>query len=266
VALVVCLSAALGSTLFWPRQEQEPHPAGVGGQHEVEALEQALVKGDAVPLLGPAGPPKYYRFSTEKARPPLDCASNQVFTVEASAITLLQLLPHVSVARYRITAEVWHQGGEDGAVGLYFAHQEQQGAQGPEHGFAVLWLTERGRKPHQANLSLYLGVEVGQRPSLNNQHSELLRIGLAPNPQGPSWRHAIVTVDSAGVEVSLDGMPPGKVETSTLEHTLGVLDTMKNHPVPQAVIPKPLPSQAALGLYVREGKAAFRNVSVIPNP
>jgi serine/threonine protein kinase len=113
------------------------HSSPLGGQSpsqdnaEKERLEQLaqlrsqLAAGIPVQILDDSFVPRYYRWVTERSRPPITPAPNTGrLHLQSWGLCLVELLPDVPVDRYRISADIRHADSRNGYVGLYFAAED----------------------------------------------------------------------------------------------------------------------------------------------
>ncbi|MFO0847842.1 MAG: serine/threonine-protein kinase [Gemmataceae bacterium] len=258
VVTVVC---AVGVLSWGPR----PAP---GPPLSAEAIGAALTRGEPVTLIPASGPPAWVRWRLPggTAR-----AEGRTYTVESWGLGLLELAPDPGTGRFRLSAEVRHEeSDENGAAGVYVGH-EAVGPPGADstHVFVRLAFNDI-RQGTPVSLRRHVHT-AGNRGGLwDLQLSGVVRDFGPPAGRGlAGWRRVAVEVDEANLTgVWGDGQRVGPVPVPTLERaTEAELSAARRrspgHPYASRVNPRFLP-RGGLGVYVRRGVAAIRNVRLEP--
>jgi hypothetical protein len=191
------------------------------------------------------------------------------FTVKAAEPVFLELLRDPQ-GSYRLSAEVCHRStGKRALVGLYFANG-QLPTPGASSEFCTLSFDDQGARyvlPDGTRRSR-ADVRVRQyRPAdgvrfdcpVCAEHFPPANLGVGPHPY--PWRHLAVEVTPQGIEAFWEGRTIGRVARPDLVQRFKQFRLM-NEPAP--VGEPPFGPRQSLGLYVSDGKASFRRVTVQP--
>jgi serine/threonine-protein kinase len=284
VAVGLLLAGGLLGTAFWPKPPPED-PVGA-----IKAIEARLDQGEKVELVGKTGDPAWSRLLVGERQTQLFTEDDDTFSIRAEKYCLLELARDPRWDRYRIRAEVRHRRSEEvGAVGFYFARREYADPEGPIHfgltetfddvhdeieRFKILPDFAKNRPPPKGNavhlkLQWFTAGTQGKRWDVATGACarELFR---AAGPFSPTWRVLAVEVAPERVR-AFWGEPPqlvGEVVPGDLVKEFNKqLDWVrKKRPGEgrgRGVAPEFLP-RGGLGLYVMQGSASFRRVSVEP--
>jgi hypothetical protein len=262
--------------VFWPREQplfpsrvDGPQLAAVerGGPDELARHGKALRDQQPAVLLGPEGAPSYYRTRTQLARPSIYVSAREPLVIEASDLALVELLPEVPLGDFRLSAEVDDRSDARGEVGLYLGHWERLGAGQREHWLAALSITDlKPKQPRRELLLLQACEKAGVLVS--HQRADFQRGELPPRQDPPGWRTLTVDVAEQGLTIHWEGQPPERFALADITHAWKSFqigqDQIDQPPAPQAA--PPFARQGGLGLFVWNGRAAFRNVVVAPTP
>ncbi len=148
-ALLTAAALLLGFAAVWafsPRREAAAPAAPLSDDERDEqayrqatgAAEQALLKGETVPLIRPDSPSVAYRwrFGQGRVMLPADPGGGGRVVVQSAVPSLVELLPAVDCPALRIRVEMRQEfdyGGGDGDLGVYFAHRQYLSAEGDQH-------------------------------------------------------------------------------------------------------------------------------------
>jgi hypothetical protein len=217
-------------------------------------------------LVGAAGLPEWFAWRTEKARPlPSDSAPGGTFVLESRELGLLELLPDVPSDRYLFEAEVRLDPGNDGSAGLYFAADERAAPDRLEERFTVFRIADFGPFAGVVRLEWWRYVE---RDGSRRRPISSWGVPAKPPPLGPagSWHSLKLTVAPEGVTASCDDSAlPTVSPDEQKRRTTGWWEGQEWGPNPPPP-PPPFAPSGGLGLFVRNGRVFFRNVSVTPLP
>jgi serine/threonine protein kinase len=275
--LIVLLILSMGAAGTWAiftyfspearkRQRQEQALASI--QHEG-------AEGRSVTLVGPLGPPKWYRWRTERDRPPLPELRKWPLKLPSiEGISLLDLMLDPQQNSYRFFAEVAPANNSRMEMGLYFVCEELATATGPEHCFGLFRLTSNLYQVTSAQLAI-AAYHEGDVNEESEWHEFLIpfktQMGSAPLVPPPlivddkkiPWRRIEVHVTPDAVRAFCNGCQMGGFSLPGQWRKLN-LWWRTTHKAPFQ-LPTFHP-RGSLGLYVREGPAYFRNVTVEPLP
>jgi tRNA A-37 threonylcarbamoyl transferase component Bud32 len=177
------------------------------------------------------------------------------YLVSSSDLSLLEFGDGIRWPGYRLEAEVRHDESARGEVGVYVGRKGWQTARGTEHTFCKVGFAD----------GLRLG---GGRTELVFHH--LAGRGLSGatlgyrgfTPAGPGvakvWHRVVVEVTSRELHVFWDGTSLGKVAVPQIEERAD--GVMKEVPGDGALFDP----AGGFGLYVYDGAASFRKVTVRP--
>jgi hypothetical protein len=241
----------------------------------VRAALLRLGRGEKATLLGATGEPIYSRWVYSQGAHVVPDENDGVFTLSAMHTCLLELLPNLPVTHYRFEAEVRHDetGKSDtGSVGIYCLHAAQPTKQGVEHLFCMLHFNDRKAefpvgpllKPTRMEASIRFGVQRRRDPSPADGQDALLGKRFDPitkqNEHAKTWRRLAVEVRPDGIEAFWEGQSIGRVSRERLEGAAKLTSTSSPNPEYR---PDFWP-RGGLGLFIWNGVASFRNVSVEP--
>ena len=241
----------------------------------LKPLQRDLAEGKSVTLVDEVGPPKWYRWRTEKGRAPLPRLRIRPLHLESIYHSMLDLLPDPQQFSYRFSAEVRSDSNEEyKEIGLYFACEVIATPAGPEQCFGLFRLSVRDNQVTKADFCLvgYTEVDVNEEsnwheyfPCANLQPKPFPNIppALAANPSLTLWRQLEVYVRPDRVQAFCDGCLVGDYADAKAQERF-VRAWRAMHP-PAFPVPA-LSTRGGLGLYVGGGSAEFRNVVVEPLP
>jgi serine/threonine-protein kinase len=235
-----------------PSREQSLDPA-------LDKLQRDLAAGKTCTLVGKTGVPAYFRWRTEKQRPPLVQGPGPL-VLESFALSLFELVPDPQQDSYQLSAQVHLRATNEGEAGLYFLEEERPTPAGPEHGFFALTFADRGFLASRVQLKLVHYCESTPAKGLNRLESLFVDQPLAPR----KWHDLRVMVRTGTIVAACDGKPLSRINLVGRKEEIGMrwsqLHRMKANPPP---VPA-LGSRSSLGLFVRRGTASFRNVVITP--
>jgi serine/threonine-protein kinase len=292
--LLVCALVAALAALRPPA----PIPEVEAKRRREEALAATLhdlAAGEPRTLVGEVGLPGWYRWRTERERPPLPPRLHRPLDLVSYTVCLLELVPDPQCEHYRFSAEVRHQEASRGRAGIFFAADEWVTPRGPEQRFGALTFSRRverlgslrmeysrlaevspAREPLRSKVQIPLApFDLGKKDPVLDARA----VGLLGSPRGqgplsaasllagrslessPTWHKLAVEVTPSAVSAFWD---------DRLVHTLSRGDRQRlttrwwaalRHEGP----PPAFANRGSLGLLVVEdGAASFRNVTVRP--
>jgi serine/threonine protein kinase len=235
-------------------------------------FQRALAEGKSVTLVEQVGPPKWYRWRTQKGRPPLPEQRKWPLQLDSVQIgpCLLELLPDPQQSSYRVSAEVRPVNHNRHEFGLYFACEELAMPNGPEQLFGLFRLLAEDGQVTKARLCL----ELTHNPDVNGEISrrewipryqppDFSTVPPSPaiNPREVPWRRIQVVVHSDTIQAFCDDRLIGEFSMAD--------QRMKIHSVWRTMYPFPCPlpmlsPRGGVGLYVCDGSVYFRNVTIEP--
>jgi hypothetical protein len=213
------------------------------------------------------GPPEVvWRMGQETTDTALD-GPEAVFSAVSRRTAILELCPSPPWPHYRFEAEVRHDDSlGDSAVGLCFGYQEVVGDTGVQRGFCHLSFADRGdRGRGRGHVTLWMerdrppapGRSANRGVILGNKNNGLGHPIVGPGP----WRRLAIEVTGETLRAFWEGeMIREVVRDEWLRE--GALLSMDYPALP----PTAFPPAGGLGLYLKQGKASFRQVLVKPLP
>ena len=247
-------------------------------------VDRAIRSGERVVLIGPTGPPRWYRQPVDITT--LSADPSSVFQVDAGSAALIELAPAAHHDRYRLSAELRTRASKTTGSwsGIYFAHNH---GPGNPTGFVERLVVVR----HRRNL---LAQVPGNEPVNVHDFLVLSRDGVTilnypspfgvhyykPNPLGMNepWRYLEVEVTPETIRAQwreedgrlqligtmknniVDAIPVDSFHQGT-QWRAKELDDKKWKDVPRRIEYKP---RGALGLFVEKAVVDFRNVVYEP--
>lgn len=275
--LIGLLLAAAGGVGVWTLfVYRSPEAIKQRSQELVLAsLQRELAEGKSITLVGPVGPPLYYRWRTEKGRAPLPEQAKRPLELDSGpGPLLLELLRDPQLTSYRFSADVrliLNREKIRSEIGLYFAWQELATRAGPEQCFKLFQLVSLNAQTTAEHLFFgYIEQDTNGRrrqqkvvPSSTAPPEHIFRVPLPPDAERNKqpWRRIEVQVTPVDVRGFCDGLPMGHYVIAQEQARLSA-NWQKGH---QGDSPLPtFPLRGGLGLYVYNGPALFRNVVVEP--
>jgi hypothetical protein len=258
LALLACCAVPAWFAWQWHNDlEQQSH---ADPERQLQHIESQLENGLEVPLLDPAGTPRWFRWRTGESEAKLD-AKDGICFINCRTWALAELLPAVKTIPFRLEATVKHDdGNESGMTGLYFCHSEAPAASG-RHYFGTINFAERGSwTTGMARFDLF-----GWHEPTQVQDQSVGRAPIGPPmpfaPKAGKWRHLAVEVRANSVCVFFDGVRHG-------DYLYGKLDREGRYTMPQSrrwrhqPFPTTFRPGMAVGLVVFRSTAYFRSVTI----
>jgi serine/threonine-protein kinase len=244
----------------------------------LQASQAQLRSRQPVTLIGNAGPPAWFRMGLGGAILLKSPRQAEPFSFESlEPACLVELLPALPIDHYRFRAQVLHDStAGNSEVGIYFGHSSHPHEHGLEHCFCTLtfddWENKVALNPQRPDRTSEVGLRLW-RCCPEGKSCGFLTCGISkPFPgtqaQGadpPQWRHLAIEVSPTAFKFSWQGECFGEISRERLMRTFTSLRKTRPGGLAIDLDPQFLP-QDALGLFVRRGKAQFRNVVVEPLP
>jgi serine/threonine protein kinase len=280
--LVLVTGATILLTLMRSTPEDQARKA-------LQRVEAAMKSGDRVTLVGPKGPPQWSRQVISAVDSRISTDPLTIFQVDANSAALIELAPAAPHEQYRISAEVRMLSCKDGGseAGFYFAHDT-----GPAEpaGYVERLLVVQFRRNRLvremtsdwAHVNDYFllsrdGATSLEEPMSLGGHSytidrnamdepwRYLQVDVTPREIRSSWRERDGTLHLIGVanEIKKTVAPILVDQIQKLSQSRSrFLDEDCNSLLRRTEF-KP---NGALGLFVQNGVAEFRNVVYAPLP
>jgi serine/threonine-protein kinase len=256
-------------------------------------MQAQLARGEPVELLGATGPPHWSRWWLREKDANSLVESDGTFIVHGWPHTLLELLPDTrGHSRYRIRTEIRHLKGDDtGTVGLYFAGTPRRQVTAPVllvtfddvHDEAARFnkafdsLPPDARKGTPRSTGNMVRLECAScadragAPDLGNFSAPLAKECFKPSGytgHAGDWRSVAVEVSPDVIRIFFDDKPVGEISPAWIEERNRVkLRQVREREPGNAALAGLVPEldlQGALGLYLFESYASFRNVRFEP--
>ena len=251
-----------------------------------------LRRGEALELVGATGKPRWSRWWLGEKNGKTLLGADGTFVVHGWPLTLLELLPDTSgQSHYRIHAEIRHiKGGQQGAVGFYFAGTTHRETSVPVLSFLCLNYNDlhgavdgwNRLPPHARKLvpkPKGNRVRLTARYYADSEEKKPLRLAttfVAPELFGPAghatrpgeWRTVRVEISPSRIRAFWDDrfvgeVIPSHVEKRTRESLRAIHKREPDNLGLEGLVPG-LDPQGGLGLYLYESYASFRHVRVEP--
>jgi eukaryotic-like serine/threonine-protein kinase len=281
VALLLLLvgGLSLGASLYF-RPQKLPEPA--------PSVEDFLAQGQAVTLLGQRGEPGRIEFAAGRGAKAAASPSG-VFSVSAWDQAFLELVKDPRCTHFRLRGEIRHGDGvASSAVGFYACRVAYKAPGGQAHLCAALYfndasderqLNDKFRKTLDPKIApprppgnrlmiephLYAdGLDKPWKPGV-----AAIRIQyFEPAVGKDKWRPLEMEVTADAIHGAIDDMKGGFLPASTfVEATreyVTTVPTIKPDDFCPCIKPIAFVPRGGVGLYVRNGTAAFRNVVLEP--
>jgi serine/threonine-protein kinase len=262
--LLLAGAAAAAATLaLWPADPDRP----------LRAITADLARGKECTLIGPMGPPAWFRWWGREAAPQVSPAADGSFTINDWDYGFLELLPDPQTKAYLFSADVRQHETRGGSAGLYFGRSTAD-TSGPEiHFLCEYGFCEADREGGPVNLRLNLrrwlfapiaasGPRTGTKACVERQDPNLTR------KSGP-WGRLALRVTPAEVRIFWQGQEVGRRSRTELQQDMRQWRLVEREQLEAlgfaAARPDPpLAARGGLGLFVSSCLASFRNVTIEP--
>jgi hypothetical protein len=244
-------------------------------QQALMTLTQDLDLKKKVVLIGEKGSPGYFVLKTDKAVAKIVEASDGAFSVQDWDHGLVELVPDPRLERYRFSAEVRHekQTNQESRVGIYFGLSEHLIGETLKYyhcNVAFNDLVDCGPPDangvHQGNL---VALQIYRQPQVGEPEQKAFVFNvdtrfLPARPVGAlgPWRKIAVEVRPDSIKLFWQSRCFATTPRAAL-----MMSARPLIPRPEVFLPNNPPQFAprdGLGLFVSQGVASFRNVTVEP--
>jgi hypothetical protein len=233
---LLCVAALVVFAFLFPRDNAAENPIiNKGGYQEV--------------LLGQTGPPEKFRWLLgERTVTKISKDANEPFSFTTTDLALLELLPRPPVKTYRLEVEIWHQNAVNDFVGVFLGHRILDSEQSRQHTFMNVSFADIGQL--KGKVYTTIRIEGGK----GHVHAFGPSLAFPPREVASAvrWRPLAVHVGSQVITVNFDGRLVGNVARAELEKRFQGISNGKVGFDPEG----------ALGLYLSQGTASFRNAVV----
>jgi tRNA A-37 threonylcarbamoyl transferase component Bud32 len=229
-------------------------------------MEAKLARGEAVTLIGETGMPLWSRWLDRKGI--VDSRSEREegpFAFEGETDTLLELCHNPQISNYIFEADIWqksHRSGEFGVAGLYFLHEQQNN----DHSCCALCFSEFAHefRDNPATAQVKLAI-CARRDDLRDAMTMHAVKGLMFEPARGDmvWRHLRVEVRPLNIRAFWGRELIGEATREELHREFPFL--LASSPEFRSMDPG-FPAQPALGIFLSNAAAAFRNIKICPLP
>jgi serine/threonine protein kinase len=252
-------------------------------------LADSLAAGRPVTLIPETGSSVLSKWRTSGEGAKYETLRDGTFRIHSTiGLSLLELLPDPGLDSYRFRAQMRHDHSEiQGGIGLYFGHQEIKTPEGIVHLFVQLTfndvrsesegLPEEMRKLPEARKRnpVFFKPRIWSDP---NYGAEWDLFGTGPDPdlvevsgiRGDRWRDLTIEVRASDIRAYWEKVIPVgdpfrriEIDKAFIEMKETRLKAKPNAKSLLALEAKFNP-KGGLGIYVREGSVAVRNVVVEP--
>ena len=261
-AMLILLAALMGGVLVATSSPPSRPPARLRPD-----LQQRLLRGEKVLLIGPTGRPPGGRWLGVHGALAGPLGKENTLTLNHGiALVLYELVPEQPLRRYRYRAEVRHVASTGRSrVGIFFGHGQWTRPQGTiEHFQWDFTFNDLPDAPRNVGLKLRHHRDPSERRGTNNTvgaPARPLRSRLRPGER-PPWHRLAVEVDEQAVTTYFDGVQMQQWPRARWRKDVAALFDL----LPPAAGNVPAWSRGGLGLFVYRGAASFRNVVLEPLP
>jgi hypothetical protein len=225
------------------------------------ALEQQLLRKEPVPFLDEQGRLAWSRWNIRQgvlSHPP---DAPDALALASHDTCLLELLPDPQLDSYRLSAQVRHDQGRNGEVGLYVLRSGQVTEDGPEQCYARLTFNDQvawGAEDPQGKVRKSVAAFDLERYCLSRNSPMSSRLCDRLDNPNVDWRQLVIEVRPHLIQCWWDHVPLEPVPRETLL-------AHKSHIANQSSSFDPtFAPRQGLGLYVCEARASYRRVLVEP--
>jgi serine/threonine-protein kinase len=237
----------------------------------------ALRRGRAVTLVPDRGPPRWSRWVLGEEVPAPSPFHDGAFTISTTRLRLLELMPEMPAAGYRLSAEVRHDRRVTlDQVGLYFAFDTHRHDGQEEQTFCALTFNDRAAADGTDRGGGVLKLS-GWRYNVTTDRLDEGRVlcrhtfrpAVAEAPPRHPWRRIVFEVRPDRVEVSWaddaggELAPVGAVTFDAITQAYSFQSDMLEPAHVPRLVPQPSP-RLAVGLFLYPGVVSYRNVVVEP--
>jgi hypothetical protein len=252
----VALVAIVAAGVLWMPPEATPEPL-------LKAIKRQLAGGKKVTLIGETGSPDWHQWTFGKGAI-TDCPlRDQTFYFHGFEPALLELLPGPLPDRFIFRAEVRHVLSDSGEVGIFFAHRRHVTRQGVEHCYCELGFNDWKRQSSLVALHLRRLRERGQLPAFDYQGTTgtSLPIDVLLGGVQRPWRVLTVMVTPEQIQAFW-----GKQRIADPLRRAFIVRRAQQvlQDNPELDPTKEFLPRGGLGIYVQQGGASFRRVTVEP--
>ncbi len=244
-------------------------------QAALKAHEDDLKQQEKVILIGAQGRPGYFRWKTDENPAKIADLPDGTFSVQNWEHGLIELLPDPQLERYRFSAEVRHekQSNHESRVGIYFLRSEHPVAETVAHCYCNVAFNDLVNVALPDKNGIQAGNAAGLEAHRQSSAGLVQHVFCLPNaathfdPARPvgavgPWRKIAVEVQPKTIKAFWAGKSIATVPRDSLKFCAKWLTSRPNEPA-LATAP-PFRSSGGLGLFVSQGIASFRNVTVEP--
>jgi hypothetical protein len=244
-------------------------------QDALEVITRDLDAGKTVKLIGEGGGPAYFRWRTDDSLAKIPETPDGIFSVQHWEFGLLELLPDPRHDHFRFSAEVRHEREplREGKEGIYFGHSEHPDGNTSAHFYCAVAFNDLIEQvavnavPNQ-NAKNTVRLEAHRQPPKGIYHdtADILGTNFLFTPAvalgAPRlWRNLAVEVRPEAIEFSWEGKWIAKTTRANLMKSAR---TLLSGPDDPATMNPQFAPRDGLGLFVTQGVASFRNVTIEP--
>ncbi len=243
-------------------------------QEALEVITRDLDAGRTVTLIGEEGNPAYYQWRTDDSLGKITEAPEGTFSVQNWESGLLELLPDPRHQHYRFSAEVLQERESlrEAKVGIYFLHSELSDGNSIAHFYCNVALNDlfdldaNNAAPDQKGQNR-VRLEAHRQPRKGFHQittvlgtNFLFTPALAFGAERP-WRKLAVEVRPEAIDIFWDGK---WISKTTRANLMMSARTLVARPDELPTIYPQFAPRDGLGLFVSQGVASFRNVTIEP--
>jgi serine/threonine-protein kinase len=263
--LLAGAAAATATVALWPADPDRP----------LRAITANLARGQEQTLIGPTGPPAWFRWWGREAAPQITPAADGTFTINDWDYGFLELVPDPQTESFLFSADVREHESRGGSSGLYFGHSTADTSGPAIHFLCEYGVSEANVAGGPVNLRLNLrrwhftpvddphasGPHTGTKACLERQ-DDLTR------KSGP-WGRLALRVTPAEIRIFWQVREVGRYSRTQLQQDMRWWRQVEREPLETLGFAAdrpdpPLAARGGLGLFVSSCFASFRNVTIEP--
>ncbi len=237
-------------------------------ERRLAQIERTLNANQPVTLIGPAGPPRWFRWLGASSAD-MSKSADEPFAISSMSISLMELVPKLPEGGWRLSGEFRHDDGADlGCIGFFFACTPHEVKGAEQHCFCELSYSDHPLDDKGTLLPLGLSLcrlgtsDPARVPHIRGQiGGSSLVLPLPPPGLGrPPWRRLEIELHPDKLIVLQDGRKVSEVSRASLLQRVQAQMSLTGDPNDRpAYSPR-----ASLGLYLCRGTATVRNVRLEP--
>jgi serine/threonine-protein kinase len=258
-------------------------------ERQARDVEARIARGEEVTLIGPTAGPRWSKWRSLEVDLRTSTDEEGAFSVGApSGVGMLELVRDPGLSAYRLRAQVRHQSGAEGHVGLFVALRRFESREGEIHAYVYMTFNDitdeverydlrfaNQAKPPPGRPTANRVFLLGRLRTPDGDFNDDLGGPATPlfHPEGHApgaWRNLTVDVTPDGVRGFFEGKEVGEMEASEFAKVTTRMINFHRQvrarvALAEAIDPG-LDPRGGIGLYAAAARASFRQVIIGPLP